>query len=159
MARARVLYGRDVCRRCWSGFTNLRQLAWVIDAVLVGFLAELLAAAVTGPADAPMVPRWSYYVILAGLFAAKDGFGGHSLGKAICGFQVVDRDTGEPASFLRCAARNWFLAIPLVAMYIAMTMGPGPRLGDRLARTRVIRRRQRDNPVFAPAAVIAKVFE
>ena len=87
MRRTRVLYGRFVCRRCWAAFNTRRQIAWLIDASLVGLLASALAKLAHFPAG-PALPfpteaDWPWYAIVSALFALKDGFGGRSVGKAV----------------------------------------------------------------------------
>jgi uncharacterized RDD family membrane protein YckC len=163
MNRPRTLYGHPVCRRCWSGFINRRQLAWILDAFLIGylvvpFLAGVLFALVDPDPDGPLRGP-IYLAVLLGAVAMKDGFLGHSLGKAICGVQVVDQDSGLPAGFGRSIVRNWFLAVPFLPIIVAVTMNKGPRPGDRWARTRVIWKRYRGHPVFSAPAAVAKVFE
>ncbi|MCK6459530.1 MAG: RDD family protein [Planctomycetes bacterium] len=160
MKRPRVLYGHQVCRRCWSGFITRRQLAWIVDVFFLQFVVGFLfgffgAMAGSGkePATGPIV------LAFVGVLAFKDGFAGHSFGKWICGVQVVDRESGTPAGFGRSFLRNWVAAIPLMPLVIAFSMNRGPRIGDGMAKTRVIWKRYRDHPVFSSPAAAAKVFE
>jgi len=163
MNRPRTLYGHAVCRRCWGGFINRRQLAWILDAFLIGYLVvPFFSGVVVGlldPDPAGPAAGWIYLALLVGAISLKDGFLGHSLGKAICGVQVVDQDSGIPAGFSRSILRNWFLAVPLLPIVVALTMNKGPRPGDGWARTRVIWKRHRGHPVFSAPAAVAKVFE
>lgn len=160
MKRPRVLYGHQVCRRCWSGFITRRQLAWIVDVFflqfVVGFVLGFIAALMARDGEPPGL------ILVAAIYGVlffKDGFAGHSFGKWICGVQVVDRDSGEPAGFGRSFLRNWITAIPFMPLVIALTMNKGPRMGDGMAKTRVIWKRYRDHPVFSPPAAAAKVFE
>ena len=162
MRRTKALYGRIVCRRCWAGFHRRRQIAWIIDAILLGLLGFILAelARVPLPEDSfPSRDDWPWYAILSGLLGLKDVFGGRSLGKAICGLQVVDRESDAPAWPHQSILRNCFLSIPLLVVIEGYLMAGGPRIGDAIARTRVIWTRYRDNQVFAGVAGVAKVFE
>ena len=111
MKRPRSLYGHEVCRRCWGRFITRRQLAWIIDVFslqfVVGFLIGFLAAVSGRDKDVPGL------VLLLAIYAVmffKDGFQGHSLGKAICGVQVVNQDSGKPTGFGASFLRNWILA-------------------------------------------------
>jgi uncharacterized RDD family membrane protein YckC len=164
MKRPKVLYGHQVCRRCWGRFMGRRQLAWLLDFFLVCVIfmsLELMVLPVHSGSSKEGTGRpWDDLALLVPLaFAFKDGIAGQSPGKVLFGVQTVHRDTGEPAGFGRSFLRNWFALIPLMALIIWITMGEGPRLGDGIARTRAIWKRYRDHPVFSPPAAVARVFE
>jgi len=141
---------------------NRRQVAWILDILIVnwgiGFFAGLFVALLAGPTQGDDPPR-IIFLAIAAMFTFKDGIAGQSPGKAICGVQVVHRDSGAPAGFGRSFLRNWILLVPFVPLIVALTMGKGPRLGDEMGKTRVIWKRYRDHPVFTPPAATAKVFE
>jgi uncharacterized RDD family membrane protein YckC len=161
--RTKALYGRAVCRRCWAAFHRRRQIAWVIDALLIVPAAIGLAELGHFPAGPrhvlPTGTDWPWYAILSTLFALKDGFGGRSIGKAICDLQVVDRESDAPAWLHQSVLRSCFLSMPFCVLIEGMLMAGGPRIGDAIARTRVIWRRHRDNQIFKGVAGVAKVFE
>jgi uncharacterized RDD family membrane protein YckC len=161
MKRPRTLYGHIVCTRCWSSFVSRRQFAWIIDVLLiqfgVGFLVGFVAAVLRVKFEG--VSGWLIYAAVCVAVVFKDGFQGHSLGKRICGVQVVDAEHSRPAGFGRSFLRNWPLAVPLMPLVVAVTMNKGPRIGDGMAKTRVIWKRYRSHPVFSPPAAAAKVFE
>jgi uncharacterized RDD family membrane protein YckC len=128
-----------------------------IPLVLLALFVSVLLGGERAEDDTRLDPI--YVVTITCLLAIKDGFGGQFLGKALCGLQVVDRDSNLPAKLHQSAIRNWFLALPFMALIVALTMNKGPRIGDGMAKTRVIWKRHRDNPVFSSPAAAAKVFE
>lgn len=173
------LYRYRVCRSCYRGFALRRQLAFVVDLLclwVVGFLLELVASRIEsalGVGPAPTMTTAEVIALLVGLvlFALKDGFAGHSPGKAHARLQVVATDTLEPIGFGRSFLRNVpFLLITGAALAVAESLGRqgsvaglawallmavmtiqmyrGPRWGDGLARTKVIRKIFRFRPPF-----------
>lgn len=139
---ARVLYEYWVCRKCNSGMTNRRQFAWLLD-VAVLYVVLFVIAFVVGAAGS--VARADVSAVIAVLpwlvYAAwllKDGFHGHSVGKAAMGLQVVDIDTGQGAGFGASFKRNLPMLIPFAPLVAAFQMSRGPRLGDGWANTRVV---------------------
>ncbi len=153
------LYNSPVCHKCYYAFTNRRQIAYLIDVILwriamflffsaVGFI---LAAALPNPNTDWSTIELGLTILSWGLvlvFIFKDGFGGCSPGKAICGVVVVDQDTYEPIGFGRSFKRNLPIAIPLVPLYVAFTLAKGRRLGDGWANSKVIWSKYRNHPVF-----------
>jgi uncharacterized RDD family membrane protein YckC len=160
------LYGKPVCAKCRNGFANRRQAAYIVDWFAIHFAPVMLFAllpraapsnpftAVGGP---PLVAydwlttvfSWALFL----LFIAKDGFGGHSPGKALCGVQVVDAKTLEPIRFWASFKRNLVLLVPFGAIVVALTMMGGKRWGDGWAGTRVIWKKYRHRPVFDPRGI------
>lgn len=151
------LYLTPICHKCYYGFANRRQLAFIIDVILwriamVMFFFALGAAlfAVNPQTDFDAIEIWlnllAWSLVL--VFILKDGFGGCSPGKAICGVRVVDNDTYEPVGFLRSFKRNLPIAIPFVPLIVAFTLAKGQRLGDKWANTKVIWSKYRYHPVF-----------
>jgi uncharacterized RDD family membrane protein YckC len=163
MRRTKTLYGHTVCKGCWASFFTRRQLAGLIDAIPILFFSLILAdvfADVRKPSGLfPNRADWPYYACCSAVLVLRDAFGGRSLGKMICDLQVVDRTSHAPVGLLRSALRNWFLCMPLLALIEDSAMSRGPRIGDAIARTRVIWGRHRDNQVFTGVAGVAKIFE
>lgn len=159
MKRPRVLYGHEVCRRCWSRFITRRQVAWILDMVFLQFVVGFLFGVAAGITANSEPAGWLIIAAVYGALFFKDGFAGHSVGKWICGVQVVDRDSGAPAGMGSSFLRNWIMVVPFVPLIVALSMNRGPRLGDGMAKTRVIWKRYRDSPVFSRPADAAKVFE
>jgi uncharacterized RDD family membrane protein YckC len=151
--KARKLYDVWVCRRCGNGQINRRHFAYVLDLLLLYggmvFVLAFFAGAVggVGHADVREIVAVIPYVAW-GLFLFKDGFNGHSLGKAMMGLQVVDQDSGEGAGFGASFKRNLPLLIPLVPLIVAFQLGSGPRTGDGWANTRVVWKKQRGRGPF-----------
>lgn len=79
------------------------------------------------------------YIMLVGFVAyfCKDSFGGRSLAKRIIGHQVIDVKTGEAASPMRCMVRNIFCMLWPIEVIVVL-VSPDRRLGDFVARTRVV---------------------
>jgi len=161
MKRPRTLYGHAVCRRCWSSFMSKRQVAWIVDILLIQVVVGFFIGFTAGVLGlrSQDVSGWVVFGAVCVAVFFKDGFRGHSLGKLICGVQVVDAESGTPAGFGRSFLRNWALAVPLMPLVVAVTMSKGPRIGDGMAKTRVLWKRYRGNAVFSSTATMARVFE
>src|SRR4051812_7616453 len=90
MHKARPLYGRLVCKKCYYSFANRRQLAFFVDSILlrvlgfaVGFGVGFLIVTGMGRLDHDLltVVGWGIDIPLIGLFFCKDCFAGQSPGK------------------------------------------------------------------------------
>jgi uncharacterized RDD family membrane protein YckC len=166
-----MIYGHPVCKKCYYRFANRRQLGFLVDTLLLagilvavfvplyryvlpwgtkGISAELLTSALAAP--------------MLCLFVCKDGLGGQSPGKWLCGLKTLNDESGRPISFGQSFKRNsvfLFRLIPLlgsivdliVTIVIAVQVGKGYRLGDRFAKTRVIWNRFATAPVFGGNAL------
>lgn len=162
--RRRSLNGFGVCRRCWGGFVNRRQAAFLIDFVLFWmllYLPTVLPAAVTirgfrsGPSsEIIVVVTW----LLTLFFAFKDGFSGYSPGKYLMGVRVVDMATRTPIGFWQSFKRNIHLSIPAFRILAIVVIGfgswPGRRWGDRWAETLVIWCKHARKPPFHPVSTV-----
>ena len=163
----KTIYGHPVCKKCFYGFANRRQLGYLIDAILwiavayaIGDVAgRLMAGQITSDVQ-EFVFFTALGLVVACLFITKDGFSGYSPGKRITGVRVLHEETNEPISFGRSFRRNSILLlgqIPFVGaivglviiLVIAYQCGRGYRVGDRFAGTRVIWDRYANNPVFS----------
>ena len=134
------LYLTPVCHKCYHGFARRRQLAFLIDMVLWWVVMYAFLFLVGGS----IVISWGLLL----LFICKDGFTGCSLGKEVCGVQVIDRVTLQPIGFGTSFKRNLPLIIPIVPLIVALKLGPGPRDGDGWAKTKVIWSKHRGHPIF-----------
>jgi hypothetical protein len=150
--RARSLYDHWICRRCSNALANRRQFAWLIDLLPLWGVMIILGAAVgslggweaLGAGSALTAVPWLAYVV----WLLKDGFDGHSLGKAALGLQVVDAASGKGAGFGASFRRNLPMMIPLAPLVAAFQMTRGPRVGDGWANTRVIWKKHRGRGPF-----------
>ncbi len=169
--KALRLYGHQVCGACYYGFAKRRQLAFVFDLICLWGISWL-ASMVAGRIDPALGAALSRSLTPAGiaaltigmiLFGFRDGFAGHSPGKALAGLQVVTADTLQPIGFGRSFVRNSpFFGITAVTVMLVQLLGRqasiagligwvligvmagymyrGPRWGDGLANTKVIRK-------------------
>jgi uncharacterized RDD family membrane protein YckC len=166
------IYQHCVCKKCFYAFANRRQLAYLVDAILM--------TAVTVPVNLGLVevlqgmdPILVEVLLLipgAALvcaFIMKDGFDGGSPGKKLAGIQVIDDRTGQPIGFGQSFKRNSILLfglIPIVGGFvslviiivIAMQVAKGYRVGDRFAQTRAIWKRYAHLPVFGGNALVCE---
>jgi uncharacterized RDD family membrane protein YckC len=150
--RARRLYDYWICRRCSRAMVNRRQAAWLLDLVPLWGLTFVIAAMAGAVGSAAHVDVGPLVAVLPWLATAawllKDGFGGHSPGKALMGLQVVDVDTGEGAGPVASLKRNLPMLIPLAPLVAATQLSRGTRLGDGWARTRVVWKTHRGRGPF-----------
>jgi uncharacterized RDD family membrane protein YckC len=175
-------YGYDVCSKCHYAFANRRQVAYLIDAIVLTainfsvnvalfYAARPLLAGVRVPlAEYPPFVMINYAVqlTLASLFICKDGFGGYSLGKLAMGVRVLDNSTGKPAGFLQSWKRHPFLylslfpypygaiAVVVIILVIAYQDAGGYRLFDKFAGTRVIWKKYAHLPIFGGNALVCE---
>lgn len=168
------LYGHPVCKKCYYAFANRRQIAYIIDGLLITipnivvvFIVLPAVAAAIGAKDSPLTIEILGSLLalpLLCLFMMKDGFQGQSPGKSITGVQVLDVVSGRPISFGQSFKRYWFLLfglIPAVGDFVSgvlvivcgVQLAKGYRLGDKFAHTRVIWRKFADLPVFGGNAL------
>jgi uncharacterized RDD family membrane protein YckC len=160
MKKPKKLYGHPVCRKCWAGFANQRQFAWIIDVFLAWVLAWVVGVFLVEGIEADDTLAWVPLAGLYGFVPLKDGLiGGRSPGKVITGVRVIDRQSGKPIGIGKSAGRNLLLLIPFMPLIVAFQMMGGPRIGDGMAGTRVIWKRYQDNQVFLPARAVGDVFE
>jgi uncharacterized RDD family membrane protein YckC len=151
--RTTVLFGVRVSQKCSKAFNERRQLAYLIDAgacLAMAFpIADKIAAAdLRGDGR---VSLWMVWAICTGMLFFKDVWHGTSLGKTVCGLQVVDVDTGSPIGLRQSLQRNLSLLLCAggwPALLMAQGMRFGPRFGEKWARTRVVLRKFRNAPAF-----------
>lgn len=156
MRKGKPLYGQRACKKCYNGFANRRQLAFIIDTVLyrvgvvvvgVAFGFALLALHV----DPEKIGYFSFPLDLAlvGLFLCKDGFGGQSPGKMACGVTAIDRRTGVPISPGASFKRNLPLVVCFMPLVVGVQLCKGQRTGDGWAFSKVIWNKYAEHPIFA----------
>jgi hypothetical protein len=93
---------------------KIRLIALGLDFIMCYFLAVL--ATLT-----PLLNRVvEFYGVLIVLFLSRDYFfQGRGVGKNLMGLQVVDAQTGKPATLMQSALRNIILTAPFVAVEIS----------------------------------------
>lgn len=166
MRRPKLLYGHHVCKKCYNGFANRRQFAFIIDSFLFrggGFALGMLVgvALVSAQVDPEMFQVYALPldVLLLAAFFCKDGFSGHSPGKAICGVQAIDVRTGRPIGFGSSFKRNLPLMIPLMVFIVGVQLCRGTRTGDGWAHSRVVWKKYASHPIFTGQPMTAQVLE
>ncbi len=175
-----AVYDVAVCRRCRERFAERRYFAFVVDLALLAAVFGLtesillrLAYPTTGglPPPLAMRPLWlsialaTAAVLWSGMFAARDGFGGASLGKRLARLRVVEKRTLHPIGFTASVKRHlpaalfacWAIVVkgslpsllaPLAAVFqlallaylawVGERLKHGPRPGDGWADSRVV---------------------
>lgn len=155
-AQAKPLYGHLVCKKCYWTFANQRQEAFFIDlflfiviySIIYMMLRTIMRSHGVEVSTITMNIKVYGYVSLL-VFCMKDGFSGHSAGKALLDVQVLDEASGEPAGFAASFKRNLPLLIPLMPLIIALLLNKGNRIGDGWANTKVIWGKYRNTAPFA----------
>lgn len=149
MPQGEVLYGHRVCEKCFRAFANRRQLAYLIDFGLwcVVFLLFLLIVAVSKVKLSPggILGLGCLWLLM---FAFKDGFTGHSPGKAMLGLQVIHEESGKPLGFAGSFKRNLPILIPLLPIFLGLDLCKGHRVGDGWSKSKVIWEKYSFTPVF-----------
>ena len=114
-----------------------RSLAFLIDMILFVSLFYGLGAS---------HHFWGVFLSMIYMVFRDGCFSGQSIGKKVMGIRVVHND-GRPVSFVDSSFRNVLFLIPylipltLPIEIVAMFRNPDRlRLGDRIAKTRVIRK-------------------
>ena len=146
--KQKELYGIRVCAACVQGFANRRHFAFLIDYSLM-VLAVVSAASISGDPGSASTLSTVVFLACCILFLLRDGFNGHSPGKALLGLRVIDVSSGKPARALASLRRNLPLTIPILWLPMAFQLVKGPRLGDEYARTRVIWKKYSDKAPFS----------
>ena len=170
------LYGTRVCKKCYYSLANRRQLAFVLDRILVtavayaaigavGFFAPSTVTALGGVALLALALACDF------LFCLRDSFMGQSPGKMLTGVQTIERETLEPVGPQLSLVRHapllaiWAAAVFLsllddtigiigsliglvLLLYMASQLCRGPRWGDQLAGTMVIWKKYRHRVPF-----------
>lgn len=114
-----------------------RSLAFLIDLILFVTLFYGLGAT---------YHFWGVFLSMIYIVFRDGIFSGQSVGKKVMGIRVVHAD-GRPISFVDSSFRNVLFLIPyllpltLAVETVAMFRSPDRlRLGDRIAKTRVVRK-------------------
>ncbi|MBC7795719.1 MAG: RDD family protein [Pyrinomonadaceae bacterium] len=146
--KMKTLYDQDVCKTCHTGFTNRRQAAYLIDLLFYRFAIVYFFIAITDflPKDFSAI-SFFLIAIIPIPFLLKDCTNGSSLGKSVLGLKVVGAETRQPCGVLSSFSRNVIFIIPLLAL-VEIVMMKNKRLGDRIAKTRVVWNKYPNAPIF-----------
>jgi uncharacterized RDD family membrane protein YckC len=157
MHKAKPLYGHMVCKKCYYGFANWRQMAFFLD--IVGwrlitfpvFYALGLAMALSGLSSSNVrILAWVLSFLWMCLFFCKDCFAGQSPGKALCGVKVIDATTGQSCGIGASFKRNLPLLVPFMPLIVAYQLCKGHRTGDGWSNSKVIWKRYANHTIFSP---------
>ncbi|NBF04265.1 RDD family protein [Pseudomonas sp. Fl5BN2] len=124
-----------------TGLITRRILAYLLDSALTVLLWLVLSLAVGGfyHTDLAMMAIWNLYFLLSEYLLR-----GRTLGKTLCGLQVIN-GVGQAPSLLqvliRSATRQIEAAISLITLLVCANSRRCQRVGDMLARTYVIPRK------------------
>lgn len=97
-------------------------------------LLKILLMPQKGFGGHPLETPAFYFMML--VYFNKDFVNSRSIAKRILGLVVVDRETGEPASELKCLLRNFTIAIWPLEVLISL-FSRTRRLGDVIANTKI----------------------
>ncbi|MGA2796360.1 MAG: RDD family protein [Thermoguttaceae bacterium] len=156
MQKPRVLYNHVVCKKCYSGFANRRNLAYILDGICLylfcfyGAILIYIVMLALGYSQKDLENSETligYSLIIAFLF--KDCFSGYSLGKLICGVRVYNEKTGKPKGIGGSIMRTLPLFIPVIPIIVACQLPKGYRLGDSWSNTKVICKKYANRPIFS----------
>lgn len=161
MRKRQPLYGRMVCKKCFYGFANRRQIAFIVDILAWRFMTVPIGVAINmsvqqSELQIVSLPAFAVFMILLDwvllpiCFSCKDCFSGHSPGKFLCGVRVIDNVSGEPGGFVMSLKRNLPLIIPVLPLIVAYQMTKGHRIGDQWSRSKVVWKKHASHPIFAP---------
>lgn len=127
-----------------TGRLARRAAALVVDALLVGLLFGLAAAAAAlFPGASPLANRWSLPVAYLLYHVGFEGTYGYTPGKRLVGLVVV-RDDGAPCDLQAAAIRNVLRVVDgalfyLVGLAVVLVTDRDRRIGDLVAGTTVRR--------------------
>jgi uncharacterized RDD family membrane protein YckC len=117
-----------------------RLIGELLDAAVVTIIMLLwvMPFALTNAVGPTVMPAGVCFSLIYVLFA--DGLpGGQSFGKRINNTAVVDAETGEPCTFGQSFVRNAILTVLGVIDWVFIFGKKRQRLGDRAAKTIVIK--------------------
>ena len=81
---------------------------------------------------------WVYFGLLGfALYFMKDCINGRSISKRILKLQVVDHETGQAASPLKCLIRNLYIVVWPIELLFTLK-NTSRRYGDKVAGTQVV---------------------
>ncbi len=79
------------------------------------------------------------FFLMMFIYVNKDFFNAKSPAKRILGYQIINRNTGDPATELQCFIRNLTIAVAWPLEVIVGYINPKRRIGDFIANTKVVK--------------------
>ncbi len=129
---------------------------------LVLLIPPVFVIGILGRLGIAIDPLFAVALIWIGFYLLfQDGINkGRSFGKRIMSMRVVNAETGAPCSYGKSILRNLFILIPLVNIVDALMIfgDKRQRLGDKLAKTLVVKGNPPKNGVPADPPKIVKTF-
>ena len=98
--KPKVVYGHAICKKCWSGYINRRQIAYVIDSLII-VMAMFVGGLALGLMFGANV-TWGVFLLAAlvdAIWLGRDALGGRSPGKACMNLETIDNSSGEVAVY------------------------------------------------------------
>lgn len=126
---------------------RLRALACAIDATILILFVTVLARtlALAFPGAVPYLSWALFFTAWASYRIVGEGYYGATLGKILVNLRVVNARTGAAPGYLSALIRTLFRPVDgfpglyLLGAVVAALSPSGERLGDRFAKTRVVR--------------------
>jgi uncharacterized RDD family membrane protein YckC len=129
---------------------GLRAVATIIDIIIlfvIGYVIALFTGGTTGAGfQLTGLPALLWFIVCFGYYVVLEATLGATIGKLPLGLRVVEVDSGSAISWQASLIRNVLRIVDglplfyLVGAILVWTSDKGQRLGDRVAKTAVIRK-------------------
>ncbi len=128
---------------------GLRAVATIIDTIILFVVGYVIAVFTGGTTEEGFqltgLPAFLWFVVCFLYYIVMEATLGATIGKLLLGLRVVQADNGFPISWQASLIRNIlrivdFIIFYLLAAILVWTSDKGQRLGDRVAKTVVIRK-------------------
>ena len=132
-----------------------RLTAFVIDLLIIAVIMSVAFLAVQTIKSQTLLQFLSSLMIT--LLLCKDNIDGQSFGKRIMKIQIVDEKANKKVSKVRYIVRNLFVIFWIVEVFI-LFISKNKRIGDYVARTKVITKNKTEKAPFDKGTLIAVLF-
>ncbi len=134
--KPRVVYGHTICKKCWAGYINRRQIAYVIDSFIL-LVAAFSAGLALGLMYGPDIAWGAFFVtlVLDGIWLGRDAINGRSPGKSCMNLETIDNSSGAPIGWKQAFVRNWPLAIGAAGVLVGQLIEIFENADPALRRT------------------------
>jgi uncharacterized RDD family membrane protein YckC len=129
---------------------GLRAVAMIIDMIILLVIGYVIALFTGGTTEAGFeltgLPALLWFIVCFGYYVVLEATLGATIGKLPLGLRVVQVDSGSAISWQASLIRNVLRIVDflplfyLVGAILVWTSDKGQRLGDRVAKTAVIRK-------------------